>query len=147
MLFTLTNDPQFYGLKVSLSNILMIGLFRSNNMMVIFSRTKEVHFHSKYVRNHTFMTSTWKGRVLKFVMYLQILFCFKTRDLMFMFADGVGWGWHNCLFFAGVINVWLLNGLKLQWIWLLKAAVSSSPIQIHFDCHREQPLAPLHQHH
>ena len=31
MPFTLTDDPQFYGSEMSLSNILMIGLFRSNS--------------------------------------------------------------------------------------------------------------------
>ena len=41
ILFTLTDDLQFYGLEVSLSNILMIGLFRSNNRIVIFSKTEK----------------------------------------------------------------------------------------------------------
>ena len=39
MSFTLTDDPQFYGLEMSLSNILMIDLFRSNSGMVFFSKT------------------------------------------------------------------------------------------------------------
>ena len=43
ILFTLTDDPQFYGLEVSLNNILMVGLFRSNNRMVIFSKTEKNH--------------------------------------------------------------------------------------------------------
>ena len=38
MPFTLTDDPQFYGL-MSCNNIFMIGLFRSNNRMVISSKT------------------------------------------------------------------------------------------------------------
>ena len=46
MSFTLTEDPQFYGLEMSLSNILIIGLFRSNNRMVIFSKT-EKKYNSK----------------------------------------------------------------------------------------------------
>ena len=37
--FSLTDDPQFYGLEMSLNNILIFGLFHSNNRMVIFSRT------------------------------------------------------------------------------------------------------------
>ena len=38
---TLTGDsPHLYGLEMSLSNILMIGLFHSNNRMVIFSKTE-----------------------------------------------------------------------------------------------------------
>ena len=41
ILFTLTDDLQFYGLEVSLSNILMNGLFRSNNRIVIFSKTEK----------------------------------------------------------------------------------------------------------
>ena len=40
-LFTLTDDPQFYGLEVSLNNILMVDLFRSNNRMIIFSKTEK----------------------------------------------------------------------------------------------------------
>ena len=39
--FTLTDDLQFYGLEMSLSNILMIGLFHSNNRMVIFSKPEK----------------------------------------------------------------------------------------------------------
>ena len=63
MPFTLTEDSQFYGLEVSLSNILMIGLFRSNfrssNRMLIFSKTKQ--YHRKHVRDRTFITFRWKG--------------------------------------------------------------------------------------
>ena len=39
MPFTLTDNPQFYSLEVSLSNILMISLFRSNNRIVLISET------------------------------------------------------------------------------------------------------------
>ena len=42
MPLTLTDDPHFYGLEILLSNILMIGLFLSNNRMVIFSEKKKV---------------------------------------------------------------------------------------------------------
>ena len=58
MSFTLTDDPQFYGVDMSLSNIPMIGLFRSNNRMVIFSKTEKNPYHSKHVRDNTFMTPT-----------------------------------------------------------------------------------------
>ena len=40
--FTLTDGPQIYGLEVSLKNILMVGLFCSNNTMVIFSKAKKI---------------------------------------------------------------------------------------------------------
>ena len=43
MLFILTDDSQFCGSEMSLSNILMIGLFCSNNMMAIFSKTEKNH--------------------------------------------------------------------------------------------------------
>ena len=36
MPLTFTGAPQFYGLVMSLSNIFMISLFRSNNRIVIF---------------------------------------------------------------------------------------------------------------
>ena len=41
MPFTLTDDPQFYGLEMSLRNTLIIGLFHSNNRMVNFSKTEK----------------------------------------------------------------------------------------------------------
>ena len=41
MPFTLTDDPQFYDLEMSISNILMIGSFCSNNRMIIFPKTKK----------------------------------------------------------------------------------------------------------
>ena len=70
---------------MSLSNVLVIGLFRSNSRMVIFSKTEKNSYHSKHVRDHTFMTSIWKvdvhikGKVLKFVTCLYILFFFKQK--------------------------------------------------------------------
>ena len=44
MPFTLTDNPQFYGSEMSLSNILMIGLFRSNNQQDgnFFQNRKEI---------------------------------------------------------------------------------------------------------
>ena len=41
ILFTLTDNPQFYGSEVSLNNILMVGLFRFNNRMIIFPKISE----------------------------------------------------------------------------------------------------------
>ena len=43
MPFNLTDDPQLDGLEMSLSNILMIGLFFSNNRMIFFSETEKKH--------------------------------------------------------------------------------------------------------
>ena len=100
ILFTLTDDPEVLGLEVFLSNTLMIGLFRSNNRMVIFFlKQKKNSYHSKHVRDHTFMTSIWKvdvhikGGVLKFVTCLYILF-FLNKDLLcsFLLADEGGGG-------------------------------------------------------
>ena len=90
MPLTLTDDPHFYGLEILLSNILMIGLFRSNNRMVIFSE-KKPSYYSKHVRDHTFITSTWKrddliGRVSKLVTCLQILFFLNKRSIAHFFA-------------------------------------------------------------
>ena len=47
MPFIFTDDPHFYVLEMSLSNILMIDLFRSNYRMVIFSKTEKRSYHSK----------------------------------------------------------------------------------------------------
>ena len=41
MLLTVTDHPQFYGLEISLSNILTTELFCSNNRTVIFSKQKK----------------------------------------------------------------------------------------------------------
>ena len=40
MTFTLTVDPHLYGLEWSVTNILMIGLFHSNNKMMFFPNKK-----------------------------------------------------------------------------------------------------------
>ena len=39
----------------------MIGLFHLNNRMEIFPETEKTSYHSKHARDHTFMTSPWKG--------------------------------------------------------------------------------------
>ena len=41
ILFTLTDDPQLHGSKMSLNNVLIIGFFRSNNRTLIFSKTEK----------------------------------------------------------------------------------------------------------
>ena len=82
MPFSLTDDPQFHGLEMSLSNVLMIGLFPSNNRVAIFSKTEK----------KTLITVTTSGTirphgrrmVLKFVTCLQILlFLNKTSIVNF----------------------------------------------------------------
>ena len=84
MPFTLTDGRHLYSLEMFLRNILMIGLFRSNNRMVIFSKP-EISCRSKHVRDHIFMTSTWKGDshigVLKLVTYLQILLFLNKKAI------------------------------------------------------------------
>ena len=77
MLFTLTDDLQFYSLQVSFSNILMIGLFRSNNRMLLFPKTEKT-YHSKHVRDHIFVISTWKrgGGGLKICHVFAHFYCF-----------------------------------------------------------------------
>ena len=54
MSFLLIDDPQFYGLEMSLSNIFMIGLFRSNNTMAIFSKI-EKNFISHQTRTEPYI--------------------------------------------------------------------------------------------
>ena len=61
MPFTLSGDPQFYGLEMSLSNILMIGLFHSNTGYWFFLKQKKKSYHSNHVRDHTYMAATYKG--------------------------------------------------------------------------------------
>ena len=47
MPFTLTEDPQFYDLAMSLINILMIGLFCSNDRMVIFPKREKKSYEQQ----------------------------------------------------------------------------------------------------
>ena len=54
MPFTLTGDPQPYGLEVSLSNIFMFGLFCSSSRIVIFSKT-EKKFISQQTRKRPYI--------------------------------------------------------------------------------------------
>ena len=49
MPFTLSGDPQFYVLEMSLSNIFMIGSFHSNSRIVVFSKTEK-----KFISQQTF---------------------------------------------------------------------------------------------
>ena len=100
--FTLTDDSQFYGLEISLSNILIIG-----------------NCNFKHLRDHTFMTSTWQemsvwlgGEVLKFVTGLQIFLLSNKRPI----PHFCRWGREGVqnLFLVAVINVQPLHGLKLQ---------------------------------
>ena len=93
---TLTDDPRLYGLEMPLSNICMIGLLCSNIRMVFFFKT-ENSYHSKLLRDHTFMTSTWKGDggmggILKFVTRLQILLFSNERSTVHFCSRWRGWG-------------------------------------------------------
>ena len=99
MPFTLTDDPYLHGLEISLSNILMIGLFRSNKRMVIFSKTK-IH------TNDVHMELGWSHvvGVLKFVTGLQILLKICHMSAEFVTRRGRGRS-QNWSFFVAVINV------------------------------------------
>ena len=54
MSFTLIDDPQFYGLEVTLSNILMNSFF-------LFKQQDSVFSNSYHISDHTIMTFTFKG--------------------------------------------------------------------------------------
>ena len=104
MLFTLTDDPQIYALEVFLTNILMIGLFCSNNRIVIFSKTGK-KFKSQ--QTHTFKMSRWKGDggVLRFVTFLQIIVFEQKIYCSFLQIKGLAgiaklvilYGRHKCM--------------------------------------------------
>ena len=123
MSFTLTEDPQFYGLEMSLSNILIISLFRSNNILKQ-KKTRTV----KHVRDHTFMMPAWKGGGGVVGGFLRFVTCFQIYR-SFLWIMGVG-RVTKLVIFCGP-----LNGLKLRPIPLLEAVVSSSTSgqMIHFD--------------
>ena len=121
------------SVEVSLSNILMISLFHSNNRMVIFSKIEKNLYQNKRVKVHTFMTCTWKenGDTLT-------LICHMVEGI-FIFKQKIYW-----YFFVVVINVWPLNDLNLQPIQSLEGVVSSSTSSHKSDTfwlHREQPPA------
>ena len=107
MLSTLTDDPQFNGSEVSLSNILMIGLLPSNNRIVIFSKTekkfilRQTHKGSYIYGVH--MEEGWE-RGLKICNVFADIFCFSTKDLLFIFVGGGGWESRNRSFFVDVTN-------------------------------------------
>ena len=42
MLFTSTDDSEWYSVEVSLSSILIFGLFCSNSRVIIFSKTEKI---------------------------------------------------------------------------------------------------------
>ena len=135
MPFTLIDNPQFYCLEMSLSNILMIGLFRSNNRMVIFSKIEKEFIWQQTCKGpyiYTFMfhmEGVWPHGGLKFVTCLLILLFLNKRSVVRFWrwrewGTGCG-GSQNWSFFVAVINVWPLNGLKLQPIQWEQAVVSS----------------------
>ena len=78
MPFTFTGGPHLSGLEMSLGNILLIGLFCSNNKMVIFSETENSSQQTckgPYIYD-VHMEGGWSqrgGRVSKSVTCLQIL--------------------------------------------------------------------------
>ena len=87
-LFTLTDYPQFYGLGMSLSNILMIGLFRSNNRIVNFSKTEkkiislQTHKGPYIYDLHIEGGCPHRWAVLKFVTCLQILLFLNKKSIV-----------------------------------------------------------------
>ena len=84
MPFTLTDNPQLYGLKVSLSNIFMSALFCSN-MMEMFSKTEKKGTYTDDVH----IEGKWRG-VLRFTTCLQIIFLNKPMMYCsFLWMKGV----------------------------------------------------------
>ena len=88
MPFTLIDNPQFYCLEMSLSNILMIGLFRSNNRMIIFSKIEKEFIWQQTCKGpyiYTFMfhmEGVWPRGGLKFVTCLLILLFLNKRSVV-----------------------------------------------------------------
>ena len=81
MPFTLTDYPQFYGLEMSLSKIMMIGLFRLNNRMVVFSKT-EKKFISQQTRKGSYIYNVHTegdGGILKICHVFANYFVFKQK--------------------------------------------------------------------
>ena len=90
MPFTLTDDSQFYGLEIPLRNILMIGLFHSNNSIFsnnrVFLRQKKsnikasnqgtIHFRCPHGRKMA--TLKWWRGVKMYLMSADFL-VFKQR--------------------------------------------------------------------
>ena len=92
MPFTLTNNLQSYGLEMSLYNILMIGLFRSNSRMVIFSKIEKKIASQKtrkepYMYDDVHMEGGWGGS--KFVTCLQILLFLSKRSIVHFLLMGM----------------------------------------------------------
>ena len=106
ILFTLTDNPYFYGFEMSLSNMSTRGMDIVQILLFLYKRSI-------------------------------VCYCGWRR-----------WGWmgggsQNCSFFLSVINVWPLNGLKLQLIQRLKAVVlqHQASSQIRFNSVENNPQA------
>ena len=78
---------------MSLSNILMIGMFLSNNRMVFFSKAEKNSYHNKHVRDHTEHNVHMEGRLRGLEIYHMSTdsFVFK-QNIYFSFLrmEGVG---------------------------------------------------------
>ena len=69
----------------------------------------------------------------------QMIYC-----SFFVDGGGGGLGSQYWSFWEDVINIWALNGLKLQPIQLSEAVASySASSQIHFDCIENNPQHPF----
>ena len=112
MPFTLADNLQFYGLEMSLRNVLMIDMFRSNNRMVIFSKTEKKSYLRKHLRHQTFMTSTWKGMFT----WGGLKICHMSPEF-FVLKQKI---------YCSFLRMEWVCGVKLQPIQSLEAVVSSS---------------------
>ena len=92
------------SVEVSLGNILMISLFRSNNRMVIFSKIEKNRYQNKRVKVHTFMTCTWKenGDTLTFICHMvEGIFIFKQKIYCSFLQIERGSEGHKLVLFCG----------------------------------------------
>ena len=113
---------QFCDLEVSLTIILMIGLFYLNHMMVIFSKSEKKFISQQilqvpyiyHVHIEVGWSDGWEGGGLKICHVLADFFCFEAKYLLLIFADGGNWRSPNWSYFMNTINIWPLNSLKLQ---------------------------------
>ena len=137
----LTEDPQFYGVEVSFSYILITDFFCSNNRIAIFSETEK----------NPISQQTRKGRYIYDVHMeggchdFEDSFVFESidlRDLLFIFPGKEGG--HKLIIFCGRHKCMTPKWFKITTNSII--TVSSLLISITpdtFRLHREQPTAPL----
>ena len=104
----------------------MVQIFRSNNRMVIFSKTeKRIISQETYVRDHTFMTSTWKrgGGGLKICQVFPYFFLFLNKRSIVYFCKCRGLRVTQSVIFCGLYECITTKWFKTTTYSVVRASI------------------------